>query len=166
MGAAHLHRAAGFGHVDGLRLQSGFPLHLLQHVLPLVHAFGQPLARLVDLRAHLGPFLRSQLAHALEQLGQGALLAQHLDAQRVQRGGVLHFGEVLFHLLPQFPQSICHCHDEVPPSIVSSKWNGEVHAFPSRSGMSDSPYTGTPRSRSSWANTPSPSVKAPEKLPS
>ena len=81
---------------------------------------------------------------------------------------LIHFGEVLFHLLPQFPQSICHCHDEVPPSIVSSKWNGngEVHAFPSRSGMSDSPYTGTPRSRSSWANTPSPSVKAPEKLPS
>ena len=120
MGAAHLHGAAGFGHVDGLRLQGGFPLQLLQGLLTLVHALGQPLTGLVDLRAHLGPLLRGQLAHALEQLGQGALFAQHFDAQRVQRGGVLHFGEVLFHLLPQFPQSICHCHDRVPPSIGSS----------------------------------------------
>ena len=70
------------------------------------------------------------------------------------------FGEVLFHLLPQFPQSICHCHDRVPPLSFHQNGMGMVSScmlFPSRSGMSDSPYTGTPRSRSSWANAPSPS---------
>ena len=63
--AAHLGQGARLGDIDGLGLEGGGALGGADAGLRLVHALGQPLAHLVDLRAHLRALLGRKLAHAL-----------------------------------------------------------------------------------------------------
>ena len=97
--AAHPGQGTRLGDIDGLGLEGGGALGGADAGLRLVHALGEPLAHLVDLSAHPGALLRSQLAHALEQRGQLALFAKHPHAQVFQGGGAIQ----LLELLPDPP---------------------------------------------------------------
>ena len=109
--AAHLGQGARLGDVDGLGLEGGGALGGADAGLGLVHAVGEPLAHLVDLRAHFGAVLRGQLAHALEQRGQLALFAQHPHAQVFQGRGAVQRLQLLLN--PPFDalQRIHNRHD-------------------------------------------------------
>ena len=87
--AAHLGQGTRLGDINGLGLEGGGALGGADAGLGLVHAVGQPLAHLIDLRAHLRAFLRGQPAHALEQRGQLAFFAKHPHAQVFQGCGAV-----------------------------------------------------------------------------
>ena len=57
VGAAYFGQGPGLGHINGFGLNGGFPLGGLNAGLRLVHALGQALTHLVNLRAYLGPLL-------------------------------------------------------------------------------------------------------------
>ena len=109
--AAHLGQGARLGDIDGLGLEGGGALGGADAGLGLVHAVGEPLAHLVDLRAHLRAFLRGQLAHALEQRGQLAFFAKHPHAQVFQGCGAVKRLQLLLN--PPFDalQRIHNRHD-------------------------------------------------------
>ena len=105
---------AGQGDVDGLRRQPRGLLLLGQRLFPGLQLGLQRGADLVDHLAHLRPLLRGQLAHAAQQRGQLALLAQRGHADLLQRAGGAGFFDVLHHALAHLTKHLFHYCNDLP----------------------------------------------------
>ena len=96
------------GHVHGLGLQAGLLLALLQLGAALLQRVLQGLAHVVHQLAHLRALLGGQLAHAAQQSGQLALLAEDVDANLLQAAGRLRFAELVQHALTDLTKFVLH----------------------------------------------------------
>ena len=96
------------GHVHSLGLQAGLLLAFLQLCAALLQRILQGLAHVVHQLAHLRALLGGELAHAAQQTGQLALLAEDVDANLLQATGRLRFAELVQHALTDLTKFVLH----------------------------------------------------------
>ena len=113
--------------VQRLGGQAGFLFEGTQLFGALVQRGLQTGAGLVDDLAHLRALLGGQLAHAAQNAGQFALLAQHAHAQLFQGGGILDLLELLHHAFADGFQLILHV-----GVLLSEVWGTHRKAPPSK----------------------------------
>ena len=88
MAVADAHRGAGDGHVHRLRFQPAVQGGGLKLPLAALQRPGQGLPDLVGQLPHDGPLLGGELAHLLEQSGEGPFFSKIFDPKGVQLLGV------------------------------------------------------------------------------